>query len=83
MTVASLVIPVEILWAKVCEASAAANVEVNIEVVANSARLFLATANLVFVVVELAWFTFIGNKRPSAIGFIPVVIYCREIGWFD
>ena len=83
MTVASLVIPVEVLWAKFYEASAPANVEVNIEVVTNSARLFLATANLVFVVVELAWFTFIGDKRPSTISFVPVVVFCSEIGWFS
>jgi hypothetical protein len=81
--VASLVIPVEVLWAKFYEASAPANVEVNIEVVANSARLFIATANLVFVVVEKACWAWLGDKRPSAISFVPVVVFCSEIGWFS
>ena len=79
MAVASLVIPVVVLWAKACEASAAANVGVNIEVVANSARLFIATANLVFIVVELACWALLGDKRPSAISFVPVV----DIVWLD
>jgi hypothetical protein len=76
LALANLVIPVVVVWANASEASATANVGVDVEVVANSAGLFIATALVVFVVVELICcaFNWYFNPFANTKRFVPVVV---------